>query len=130
VGDAAGLVDPITREGIYFALQSGALAAEALVAGDAFARYRQSLSDTIVPELAHAARLKGGFFSARFITLAMDAMAESSRIRRVMADLVAGAQPYRTLRTRLLRTFELGLAWRLWRTRRLISSNSPDAFAP
>lgn len=117
VGDAAGLVDPITREGIYFALQSGALAAEAIAAGDAPARYRQSLSDTIVPELAHAARLKAGFFSARFITLAMDAMAESGRIRQVMADLVAGVQPYRTLRRRLLRTFELGLAWKLLRAR-------------
>lgn len=36
----------------------------------------------------------------------------------VMADLVARCQPYRTLRTRLLRTFELGLAWKLLRARR------------
>ena len=35
VGDAAGLVDPITREGIYFALASGAWAADAAIAGDA-----------------------------------------------------------------------------------------------
>src|SRR6185503_7437537 len=35
VGDAAGLVDPITREGIFFALQSGAFAAETLVSGGA-----------------------------------------------------------------------------------------------
>jgi len=32
LGDAAGLVDPITREGIYFAIRSGMLAAEALSA--------------------------------------------------------------------------------------------------
>ena len=32
LGDAAGLVDPITREGIYFALRSGLLAAQALAA--------------------------------------------------------------------------------------------------
>ena len=119
VGDAAGLVDPITREGIYFALRSGALAAGALAgAGDAAARYQDALAAEVLPELRHAARLKAGFFSARFIALAMDAMAESERIRRVMADLVAGVQPYRTLRRRLLATFELGLAWRLWRTRR------------
>src|SRR5262249_53434178 len=39
VGDAAGLVDPITREGIYFAVASAAWAAESLAAGEAaFAR--------------------------------------------------------------------------------------------
>jgi hypothetical protein len=30
----------------------------------------------------------------------------------VMADLVAGRQSYATLKWRLLKTFELGLAWR------------------
>ena len=35
VGDAAGLVDPITREGIFFALASGQWIADALLAGDA-----------------------------------------------------------------------------------------------
>jgi geranylgeranyl reductase family protein len=119
VGDAAGLVDPITREGIYFALQSGALAAEALAGpGDAAARYRGGLDAAIFPELTHAARLKAGFYDTRFISLAIEAMAESDRIRHVMADLIAGCQPYRTLRARLLRTFELGLAWRLLRARR------------
>jgi geranylgeranyl reductase family protein len=118
VGDAAGLVDPITREGIYFALRSAALAAEALAAPSrAAACYRASLALEIEPELAHAARLKAGFFRRRFIDLAMEGMARSTRIRAVMADLVAGAQPYRSLRGRLLRTVELGLAWRLLRTR-------------
>lgn len=116
VGDAAGLVDPITREGIYFALESGALAAAALEApGDAARRYRASLDAAIIPELAHAARLKAGFFRPRFLSLAMEALARSERVRRVMADLVAGVQPYRTLRRRLLRTFELGLAWKVLR---------------
>jgi hypothetical protein len=32
-----------------------------------------------------------------------------------MRDLVAGTQPYRTLRKRLLGTFEVGLAWQLLR---------------
>ncbi len=33
LGDAAGLVDPITREGIYFALESAEHAAASLLAG-------------------------------------------------------------------------------------------------
>jgi geranylgeranyl reductase family protein len=38
VGDAAGLIDPFTGEGIRFAIKSGRLAAEAILAGD-LARY-------------------------------------------------------------------------------------------
>jgi hypothetical protein len=36
-------------------------------------------------------------------------------VRAVMVDLIAGRQPYRGLRSRLLRTREVGLAWRLLR---------------
>ena len=38
LGDAAGLVDPLTREGIYYALLSGQWAAEALAATSGHAR--------------------------------------------------------------------------------------------
>ena len=41
LGDAAGLVDPITREGIFFALRSGMLAAAALASGVTRARVRR-----------------------------------------------------------------------------------------
>ena len=33
-------------------------------------------------------------------------------MRAVMADLIAGRQGYADLKWRLLKTFELGLAWR------------------
>jgi len=36
-----------------------------------------------------------------------------------MADLVAGRQPYATLKWRLVKTFEVGLAWRALRSVRL-----------
>ncbi len=114
-GDAAGLVDPITREGIFFALQSAGLAADAILsrpdAGRA-SRYQQRVRDEIVPELARAARLKDAFFRPRFVRLMLDALASSEGVRRVMADLLAGAQPYRGLKWRLARTLEFGLAIR------------------
>jgi flavin-dependent dehydrogenase len=116
VGDAAGLVDPITREGIFFALRSADLASDALAgAGDPAARYRAALEREIYPELRRAARLKAGFFRPAFIALMMDALVRSARVRCVMADLVGGRQPYRSLPWRLARTMELGLAWRLAR---------------
>jgi len=119
VGDAAGLVDPITREGIYFALLSGQWAAETLVSSDANAhgRYHERIRDDIVTELALAARYKAGFFKPRFTGLLVDALAASPGVRGVMAGLVAGTQPYKTLKWALARTAEVGLAWRLVRAK-------------
>ena len=112
IGDAAGLVDPITREGIYFALESGVWIADALSGADAARRYAERVRDCAVPELARAARLRAGFFRPAFVALMMRALEESAAIRGVMADLVAGRQPYATLKWRLIKTFEVRLAWR------------------
>jgi len=91
--DAAGLLDPITREGIYFALRSGELAAQAMAASDggrARREYGDAIQDEIVTELRRAANYKARFFQPRFTGLLVDALAESDGIRRVMARLVAG----------------------------------------
>jgi geranylgeranyl reductase family protein len=112
VGDAAGLVDPITREGIYFAVASGAWAAEAIAGSQPDREYRARVLDDAAPELACAARLKAGFFRPAFSGLMLGALEQSGAIRAVMADLVAGRQSYRRLRRRLLTTFEWRLAAR------------------
>ena len=112
VGDAAGLVDPITREGIYFALASGEWAAASLLT-DAPSQYAAHVADTAGAELARAARFKARFFRPSFITMMMRALQQSPAIRAVMADLVAGRQSYSTLKWRLLKTFDAGAAWRL-----------------
>lgn len=110
-GDAAGLVDPITREGIFFALRSGDHAAEALAGAAPDRTYDARLRDEIIPEILRAARFKAGFFTPPFVRLLLTALERSERIRAVMADLVAGRQSYRTLKRRLLNTFEFRLAW-------------------
>lgn len=115
VGDAAGLVDPITREGIAFALESADLAAGALLGDSAGDTYVAALRRHIVPELARAARLKRGFFRGRFTRLLVDGLRSSAPVRGIMADLVAGRQPYATLKRRLIGTFEVRLAWQLLR---------------
>jgi geranylgeranyl reductase family protein len=110
LGDAAGLVDPITREGIYFALASGEMAAASVLGGRRAAEsYGERIRDTIHAELRRAAVLKSWFFRPDISALVVAALGRSARIRDVMADLVAGSQPYQGLRRRLLRTFE----WRL-----------------
>jgi flavin-dependent dehydrogenase len=111
-GDAAGLVDPITREGIYFAIASGQSIADALGGDHPAHVYRTRVRDEAVSELARAARLKAGFFRPAFAGLLIGALHHSAGIRAVMADLVAGRQSYATLKWRLLKTLEIGLAWR------------------
>ena len=116
-GDAAGLVDPITREGIFFALQSAEHAAAAILGATPAATYEARLRREMLPELAQAARLKAGFFTPPFVGLLIRALERSRGVRAVMADLVAGRQSYRTLKWRLLKTFEARLAWDAWQTR-------------
>jgi flavin-dependent dehydrogenase len=116
-GDAAGFVDPITREGIFFSLQSGEAAAAALLTNDPASTYEARVRAEIVPELVHAAQLKAGFFRPPFVRLLLRALERSEPIRRVMADLVSGRQSYGTLKWRLLRTLEVRLAWEALRTR-------------
>jgi flavin-dependent dehydrogenase len=110
VGDAAGLVDPITREGLYFALASSGLAAESLMKDRAADHYIRRVRRELHVELRKAARLKARFFHSVFTGLLLRALEESAQIRRVMADLVTGAQTYQGLRRRLLLTGECRLA--------------------
>lgn len=114
-GDAAGLVDPITREGIFFALASGGWVADALLTDRGLTAYAERVRAEAVPELVRAARLKTLFFRPPFVRLLLEALRQSGAVRAVMADLIAGAQPYATLKWRLLATLEFGLAWRALR---------------
>ena len=112
LGDAAGLVDPLTREGIYYALLSGQWAAETLMSRtrvDAASSYADKVFEEIHPELERAARLSELFFTPAFSTLLVRALNDNRAIRSVFMDLVAGVQPYRGLGRRLLATRD----WRL-----------------
>jgi geranylgeranyl reductase family protein len=131
LGDAGGLVDPLTREGIFFALRSAQIAVDALTRTNAGAGaganrsrggpldpasyYSARIAEEIFPELQMAARLKRGFFRGPFTRLLIDALHRSAAVRGLMCDLVGGHQPYHTLKRRLLGTFEFGLAWQLLR---------------
>lgn len=107
IGDSAGLVDPITGEGIYYALRSAELCASAWLAGRP-GDYRICLEEEALPELKLAARLSQRFYSGqifgesvleRMVSLA----SKSSDIRDLLSDLFAGIQSYGDLRSRLCR---------------------------
>lgn len=104
-GDAAALVDPVTGEGIYYALRSGELVAECLLQGRVD-EYPRRLHQECLAELEMAARLSHRFYFGRFLggdvrTRMIQLARHSSALRAVLADLFSGAQGYRDLRARL-----------------------------
>jgi len=115
VGDAAGLVDPLTREGIYYALLSGARAAEALLAdgGSPSVRYTGSLRGDVLPELARAHRARRSFFWPTVSRLWVDALTESPRVRLLGLQVVLGEAGYHHLRRAAVRRLEPGAALRV-----------------
>lgn len=108
VGDAAGFTDPITGEGLYYALRSADLLSEALLQGRAES-YPARLRADFLSELEMAARIAERFFSGRWMGAAVtERMVQftehSPRFRQLMCDMFSGAQAYRDLRQRLYRT--------------------------
>lgn len=109
VGDAAGLVDPITGEGLYYALRSADLAVRALLSnttGKAGEAYRQELREDFGHDLEFAAHLAKRVFTGRFLFDTVPArMVQFTRysgsFANIMQDLFAGTQPYLTLKSRL-----------------------------
>jgi geranylgeranyl reductase family protein len=107
VGDAAGFVDPLTGEGIYYAIKSAELLAAALLsrAKDYDAMWRAEFGE----ELRRAAELMPRFYTGRFaaapVTERMVQLARFHRgVREVLDDLIAGTQGYVGLKRRLLKS--------------------------
>ena len=104
IGDAAGFVDPITGEGLYYALRSADLLSRALLAGKP-ERYAEWLRQDFLPELEAAAsfvdRFFGGSFAGRPVLDRMVQFAACSpHFRTLLCDIFAGSQGYRGLRRR------------------------------
>lgn len=104
LGDAAGFADPVTGEGIYYALRSAELFADAFIKGQP-EEYEQRWREDFGGELRRASQMRrrfyGNFWGAPF-TERMIAFARGhSGIKRVLGDLVAGEQGYVGLKKKL-----------------------------
>jgi flavin-dependent dehydrogenase len=104
LGDAAALADPITGEGIQYALRSAHLLAATLRSGAGPRAYADALADGFGRELLRAAALKDRFQAPGFSRRMVHFAERSGAIRRVLGDLVLGEQGYRGLKRRLVRT--------------------------
>ncbi len=102
VGDAAGFADPVTGEGISFAIRSGLLAAQSLVDGQLEEEsvrhtYTRSLTETILPELRRGrvlARLLYDFPRTRSWAFSQ----QGQRLCEAVTDIMAGKRQYRDLK--------------------------------
>ncbi len=106
LGDAAGFADPVTGEGIYYALRSAELFAESYLAGTPL-EYEKYWREDFGRELKRASQMRrrfyGNFWGAPF-TERMVGFARGHRgIKRVLGDLVAGDQGYVDLKKKLAR---------------------------
>lgn len=107
LGDAAGFADPVTGEGIYYALRSAELFSDAYLAGtphDYEGLWREDFGRDLQRASQMRRRFYGNFWGAPFT----DRMIEFARghrgIRKVLGELVAGDQGYTDLKRKLARS--------------------------
>jgi geranylgeranyl reductase family protein len=101
VGDAAGFADPITGEGIYYALRSAQLLVESY--GNAgFQGYPERLKKDFLPHLITAARLKKKFYTASFMKQMFFWIGNSPSVKRVVPQVMNGGVGYVQLKRKLM----------------------------
>ncbi len=96
-GDAAGLIDPLSGEGIYAAIYSGKAAAEA--AGEhisgrtaSLSPYAQRIERELMPDLEASRRFQDVFYLVPNVYIAL--LERSDRIWGLLARLIRGEQTY------------------------------------
>lgn len=107
LGDAAGFADPVTGEGIYYALRSAELFAESFLA-KAPLDYEQRWREDFGRDLKRASQMRrrfyGNFWGAPFTERMIEFARGHRGIKRVLGDLVAGEQGYVDLKKKLARS--------------------------
>ncbi len=113
VGDVGGLADPITGEGIYFALRSGELLADEVLGGFPN-QYPQRVWNEFGSKLMLGARMCPSFYRGDFLgdavtTRMVQFAARSKTFMDLFQNLIEGTQAYRGLPARLLRSLPRSL---------------------
>jgi flavin-dependent dehydrogenase len=107
LGDAAGFADPVTGEGIYYALRSAELFADTYLSGSPW-NYEQRWRKDFGRELQRASQMRrkfyGNFWGAPFTERMIEFARGHRGIRKVLGQLVAGDQGYTDLKKKLARS--------------------------
>ena len=104
-GDAAACVDPITGEGLYYALRSGDLLAQALIEGQPQA-YPERMRAAFSADLEFAANIarrvfRGNVLGGAITTRMVQLLGHSPAFRDLVGEVFSGSQDYRSLKQRL-----------------------------
>lgn len=105
VGDAAAWVDPLTGEGLFYAMRSGELLGRSIAEGCP-EKYTARVKAAFSSELELAARIvrrfyRGSFLGTAVTTRMVQFMNRSAVFRQLMSDLFSGTQDYSSLKRRL-----------------------------
>jgi flavin-dependent dehydrogenase len=106
VGDAAAFVDPLTGEGLFYAMRSGELLGKAIAEGNP-QMYTDWVRASFSCELEFAAKIvrrfyRGSFLGTAVTTRMVQFLRRSTIFRQIMADIFSGTQDYTTLKQRVV----------------------------
>ena len=105
IGDAAAWVDPLTGEGLFYAIRSGELLGRALAEGCP-EKYPAWIRASFSAELEFASRIvrrfyRGSVLGTAITTRMVQLMRKSPVFRQLVGDLFSGSQDYTSLKRRL-----------------------------
>ncbi len=120
VGDAAGLINPLFGDGLFHAIRSGRLAAEALLAGDPTS-HTARVHGLLAADFEAARRLARVFYAIPH--LAFRYAITQPRATPVAVGLLGGEESFQGLGRRALRRVATGLVHDLGR--RVATGNQP-----
>ena len=106
VGDAAGFADPITGEGIFFAVRGAQIASKAILEGltlghEHIEKYNDLLKKEFVDELTYAKRLRFILYKFPFVSHTI-LTSRGSILGQYYLDIVSGRMSYSELYRRCL----------------------------
>ncbi len=101
-GDAAGLVEPLFGEGIFYALQTGRYAAEAIAKGivenkDPAQFYIPRLQKYIFPEIIYSNRLRWTLFYSQKLLKHVSFKIAFKSLPAMLAEMIHGIRSYKFL---------------------------------
>ena len=105
-GDAAAWVDPLTGEGLFYAMRSGEILGRSIAEGCP-EKYPARVRASFSLELEFAARIvrrfyRGSFLGTAVTTRMVQFLQRNAVFRQLLSDLFCGTQDYTTVKQRVL----------------------------
>jgi len=93
VGDAATFVDPVSGEGIYYAIYSAEILSQCIVENE-LARYHSLCMKHFGENLVKALQSLEYFYQPEFTEVMIQMAKDSLSVRRIMSDMMSGSLDY------------------------------------